>query len=389
MYTGQTVFAQLMQLAPREAFGKAVRAYQGNRGVRSFPCWSQFLCMAYAQLTGRSSLRDIETCLNAHPERLYHMGFRGTIARSTLAEANENRDFRIYSHFARCLIAKARALYRDEELAVELDQTVYALDSTTIDLCLALFPWARFRKTKGAVKMHTLLDLRGAIPAFVTVSTGKLHDVNVLDVVPLEAESIVTMDRAYVDFRRLYTIHRLPAYFVVRAKRNVLFRRLRSAPVDKGAGVRADQSVMLKTTRSREFYPEALRRVVFYDTAKARRLVFLTNHFDIPAPTVAEIYRQRWQVELFFKWIKQHLRIKAFFGTSPNAVKTQIWTAISLYLLVAIAKKTLDLPGSLHTILHILEVNAFERKPINQLVSDALRHDKEPCNSNQLNLFEN
>jgi hypothetical protein len=387
--TGKTVFAQIMQLVPRYEFNKCVRRYEGNQGVRSFPCWSQFLCMTYAQLTGRSSLRDIETCLNAHPERLYHMGFRGLIARSTLADANERRDFSIYADFASHLIHQARALYQGEELVVDLDNTIYALDSTTIDLCLALFPWARFRKTKGAVKMHTLLDLRGSIPAFITLSTGKLHDVNVLDVLPLEAQSIVTMDRAYVDFARLYRIHRLPAYFVVRAKRNVLFRRVSSNPPDPERGVRADQTVVLQTKDSRAAYPEPLRRVSFYDANRDKRLVFLTNHFDVPAPMVAELYRQRWQVELFFKWVKQHLRIKAFFGTSPNAVKTQIWTAISLYLLIAIAKKKLDLPGSLHTILHLLEVNAFEKKSIKQLVIDALRQDDGTQNSKQLNLFDN
>lgn len=389
MNTGKTVFAQLMQLVPRYQFNKCVGRYQGNQGVRSFPCWSQFLCMTYAQLTGRTSLRDIETCLNAHPERLYHMGFRAPIARSTLADANERRDFAIYAEFAQHLIERARTLYQGEELAVDLDNTVYALDSTTIDLCLALFPWARFRKTKGAVKMHTLLDLRGSIPAFVTLSTGKLHDVNVLDVLPLEAQCILTMDRAYVDFARLYRIHRLPAYFVVRTKRNVRLRRISSNPPPAGSGVRADQTVVLQTKESRTAYPEPLRRVSFHDAERDKRLVFLTNHFDIPAPMVADLYRQRWQVELFFKWVKQHLRIKAFFGTSANAVKTQIWTAISLYLLIAIAKKTLDLPGSLHTILHLLEVNAFEKKPIKQLVTDALRQDNDPGISNQLNLFEN
>jgi hypothetical protein len=387
--TGSTVFAQIMQLVPRYQFNKCVRRHQGNQGVRSFPCWSQFLCMAYSQLTGRTSLRDIETCLNAHPERLNHMGFRAPIARSTLADANERRDFSIYAEFASYLIQQARALYQGEELAVDLDNTVYALDSTAIDLCLALFPWARFRKTKGAVKMHTLLDLRGSIPAFITISTGKLHDVNVLDVLPLETESILTMDRAYVDFARLYRIHSLPAYFVVRAKRNVLFRRISSNPPERERGVRADQTVLLQTKASRAAYPEPLRRVSFYDEKRNKRLVFLTNHFGIPASMVADLYRQRWQVELFFKWIKQHLRIKAFFGTSPNAVKTQIWTAISLYLLIAIAKKTLDLPASLHTILHLLEVNAFEKKPIKQLVTDALRLDNGLGTSNQLNLFEN
>ena len=389
MNTGRTVFAQLLQDVPQYEFDKCVERYRGHHRARSFSCWNQFLCMAFAQLTGRTSLRDIVACLNSHHEKLYHMGFRGRISRSTLADANERRDFRIFQDFANVLIPIARRLYRDEALALDLEQTIYALDSTTIDLCLSVFPWAHFRKTKAAVKMHTLLDIRGAIPAFITVTTGKLHDVNVLDEVPLEPDSVVTMDRAYVDFARLYAIHRLAAFFVVRAKRNLRFRRIDSVPADGATGVRADQTIVLAGTKSRQAYPEPLRRVSYVDQDKGKRLVFLTNHFAISAKTVADIYRHRWQVELFFKWTKQHLRIKAFYGTSPNAVKTQIWIAISLYLLVAIATKTLGLPASLHTILQILEVNAFEKTSIFQLVSNALYHETDPEISNQLNLFDN
>ena len=387
MNKGRTVFTQLLQHVPRHEFNKCVERYGGHRGVRSFSCWNQFLCMAFAQLTGRTSLRDIVVCLNSHHEKLHHMGFRGRISRSTLADANECRDFRIFQEFANVLIPVARRLYRDDALALDLDQTLYALDSTTIDLCLSVFPWAHFRKTKAAVKMHTLLDVRGAIPAFITVTTGKVHDVNVLDDIPLEASSVVTMDRAYVDFARLYAIHRLPAFFVVRAKRNLRFRRIDSVNGHKAPGVRADQTIVLTGTKSRQAYPEPMRRVSYVDPESKKRLVFLTNHFAIQATTVADIYRHRWQVELFFKWVKQHLRIKAFYGTSPNAVKTQIWIAISLYLLVAIANKTIGLPATLYTILQIMEVNAFEKKPIFQLVSDALRDQPHPQITNQLNLF--
>jgi hypothetical protein len=370
MNAGKTVFAQLLEHVSHYEFDKCVDRYHGNQKVRSFSCWNQFLCMAYAQLTGRTSLRSIEAGLNAQHEKLYHMGFRGRIARSTLADANESRDFQIYQDVAAHLIQRACQLYQDEPLALDVQNTLYALDSTTIELCLSLFPWAHFRKTKGAVKMHTLLNVRGAIPTFVAISTGKLSDVNVLDVVPLDAEAIVAMDRAYLDFARLYAIHRRLAFFVIRAKKNLRFRRLASAPVDKSLGVRADQTIVLKRRKSRRAYPQTLRRVSYRDQETHRRFVFLTNLFDIPAKTVADIHKYRWQIELFFKWIKQHLRLKAFYGTSPNAVKTQIWIAISLYLLVAIAKKTLYLPGSLHTILDILEVNAFEKKPIFQLVSN-------------------
>ncbi len=388
MNTGKTVFAQLMEHFSPYEFDKCVERYRGNHRVRSFSCLDQFLCMAFAQFTGRQSLRDIETCLNSHREKLYHMGFRGAVSRSTLADANEQRDFRIYQDFAQGLIVTARKLYQSDRFALELDHTVYALDSTTIDLCLSLFPWAHFRKTKAAIKMHTLLDLRGSIPAFICLTTGKVHDVNLLEAVPLESDSIVTMDRAYVDYKRLYAVHRIPAYFVVRAKRNLRFRRIASRPADKSNGVRADQTITLLVQKSRLGYPETLRRVSYVDSETGKRLVFLTNHFGISAKTVADIYRQRWQVELFFKWVKQHLRIKAFYGTSPNAVKTQIWIAISVYLLVAIVKKQLRLPASLHTILQILEMNVFEKKPIYQIVNDGLKQETNDPDSNQLKLFE-
>jgi IS4 transposase len=315
------------------------------------------------------------------------MGFRWKVSRSTLADANETRDFRIYQDFGHILIGIARKLYQGEDLGLDLQQTVYALDSTTIDLCLSTFPWAAFRKSKAAVKMHTLLDLRGAIPTFVSLTTGKTHDVKMMDAIPIDADTICTMDRGYLDFQRLYQIHVTQAFFVIRAKHNMRFRRLYSNPVDKTTGIQADQSIVLVGYKSRTAYPETLRRVRYYDVQQNKRLVFLTNHFGIPAKTVADIYHCRWQVELFFKWIKQHLRIKTFYGTSPNAVKTQIWIAISIYLLVAIVKKRLNLPGSLHTILQVLEVNIFEKKDIYQTVSDALKQETENPNANQLILF--
>lgn len=387
MNPGKTIFAQLLQQISHYQFRKIVDQYKGSHRIRSFSCWDQFIAMAFAQLTGRDSLRDIESCLSSHREKLYHMGLRSLISRSTLADANERRDFRIYQDFGYSLIKTARELYQGESLAIELDKSLYALDSTTIDLCLSLFPWATFRKTKAAVKMHTLLDLRGSIPTFIHVSTGKEHDVTILDTAPLEPDSIVTMDRAYLDFTRLYAIHRLPAFFVIRAKSNLRYRRLVSHKADKAAGVRADQVVALVGPRTKKAYPESLRRISYYDATNDKRLVFLTNLFAVPAKTVANIYRQRWRVELFFKWVKQHLRIKAFFGTSANAVKTQIWIAIIAYLLVAIAKKKLNLPGNLHTILQILEVNVFEKRPIIQVVSDALKQEHDAGNPNQLKLF--
>jgi hypothetical protein len=387
MNAGKTVFAQLLAHLPRHEFRKAVTRYRGNFRVRSFSCWDQFIAMAFAQLTGRESLRDIESCLCSQQEKLYHVGMRGKISRSTLADANEKRDFRIYEQVGYSLIRIARKLYQAEELAVELDRSLYALDSTTIDLCLSLFPWATFQKTKAAVKMHTLLDLRGSIPTFVGLTSGAVHDVHFLDVAPLEEDSVVTLDRGYLDFERLYTVHRLPAFFVIRAKRNLRFRRLSSSPVDKESGVRVDQIIALVGARSRLAYPESLRRVAFYDGENHRRLVFLTNLFSVSAKTVADIYKQRWQVELFFKWIKGHLRIKSFYGTSANAVKTQVWVAIIVYLLVAIAKKRLKLQPTLHTLLQIVEVNLFEKIDIIQLVNKALRQEIMAEADNQLNLF--
>lgn len=387
MNSGKTVFAQLIEHLPRYEFNQCVLRYHGNHKVRSFSCMDQFLCMAFAQLTYRESLRDIVTCLNSHRSKLYHMGFRGKIAKSTLADANELRDFRIYQDFGYLLIDIASKLYRDEDLGLDLKLSVYALDSTIIDLCLSTFPWATFRKKKAAVKIHTLLDVQGSIPTFIFVTPGSVHDVNIIDTVPFEAESVYAMDRAYLDFERLYQIDQLSAFFVIKSKSNTRLRRIYSAPVDKASGVQADQTVMLIGYKSRKAYPDPFRRVRYYDAERDKRLVVLTNNFLVPAKTVADIYRLRWQVELFFKWIKQHLRIKSFFGTSPNAVKTQIWIAVSVYLLVAIVKKRLNLPGSLHTILQILEVNLFEKIQISQLVEATINHEIESRDDNQLNLF--
>jgi hypothetical protein len=387
MNSGKTVFAQLLQHLPRYEFNQCVLRYYGNHKVRSFSCLDQFLCMAFAQLTYRESLRDIVTCLNSHREKLYHMGFRGKLSKSTLADANELRDFRIYQDFGYLLINIANKLYRDEDLGLDLKLVVYALDSTVIDLCLSTFPWATFRKTKAAVKVHTLLNVQGSIPTFIFVTPASVHDVNMMDAVPFEADSVYTLDRAYLDFERLYQINQLSAFFVIKSKSNTRLRRIYSAPVDKTIGVQADQTVMLVGHKSRSAYPDPFRRVRYYDAKRNKRLIVLTNNFLIPAKTVADIYRLRWQVELFFKWIKQHLRIKSFFGTSPNAVKTQIWVAVSVYLLVAIIKKRLNLPGSLHTILQILEVNLFEKKPISQVVNEAVNHETGWNNDNQLNLF--
>lgn len=343
--------------------------------------------MAFAQLSGRESLRDIEVTLNSHHKKLYHMGIRGRIARSTLADANEKRDWRMYQDFAHTLIPIAKRLYRDEELAVDIENELYALDSTTIDLCLSLFPWARFQQKKAAVKIHTLLDLRGSIPTFVAVSDGLTHDVSLMNVIPTPLDAVQVMDRGYLDFKQLYRIHLIPAYFVIRAKSNLKYRRIHSTPVDKNIGLRCDQAITLTGKRSKYYYPEPLRRVRYFDSKQNRYFVFLTNNFAIDAKTVADIYHCRWQVELFFKWIKGHLRIKAFFGTSSNAVKTQIWIAISVYLLVAIAKKQWDVPVSLHTFLQIIEVNLFEKRPIYQIVTEAIGQEMEPLFANQLNLF--
>jgi Domain of unknown function (DUF4372)/Transposase DDE domain len=387
MNAGKTVFAQILEHLPRYEFDKFVEKYEGDHRVRRFPCYDQFLCLAYAQLTYRESLRDIETCLNSHHEKLYHIGFRGQISRSTIARAGEKRDCQIYQDFAYHLIFITRKLYKNEDLAIDLDYSLYAFDSTTIDLCLSLFPWALFRKTKAAIKMHTLLDLRGSIPTFISLTTGKVHDVNVLDILPLEKDSVIAIDRGYIDFSRLYTVNLFPAFFVIRAKSNFRCRRLNSQKVDKTLGLRSDQRIVLTTKKSRAAYPETLRRVSYVDLDTKKRFIYLTNIFTVSAITIADIYKQRWQVELFFRWIKQHLRIKTFYGTSPNAVKTQIWIAVSIYLLVAILKKRLHLPGNLHTILQILEVNIFEKRPIIQIVKDAYKQEPEPALCNQLNLF--
>jgi len=386
MYGGKLVFAQVMEFAPWHTFRRLVDKHQGDFNVRRFSCLDQFLCMAFAQLTYRESLRDIEACLRAQSARLYHLGIRGNVSRSALADANEGRDWRIHFEFAEALIRIARRLYAREALAVDLDETVYALDSTTIDLCLALFPWASFRKAKAAIKLHTLLDLRGAIPTFIHISDGKLHDVNVLDLLIPEAGAFYVMDRGYLDFERLYALHQAGSFFVTRAKSNFKFRRILSQPVDRCTGLICDQRVELIVLQSRQAYPERLRRIRYRDE-EGRTLVFLTNNMGLPALTICGLYRQRWHVELFFKWIKQHLRIKRFFGNSQNAVKTQIWIAVAAYLLVAIMRKRLNLDLSLHAILQILSVTPFEKTPLFQLLSEPQAPDNVPYDDNQLILL--
>jgi hypothetical protein len=360
-----------MDFLPLYEFRKCVERYRGDHKVRGFSCREQLLCMAFAQLTFRESLRDIESCLRARSSKLYHMGLRCRVSRSTLADANEKRDWRIYADFAQVLIHEARELYRNEEFGVQLDQTVYALDSSTIDLCLSLFPWAKFRKTKAAIKLHTLIDLRGAIPTFIEITDGKVHDVNILDELIPEPGSIYVMDRGYVDFSRLYTLTLFSAHFVIRSKSNMKFRRLYSHPVDKSTGVRCDQTIVLTGVNSAKDYPAKLRRIRFFDAETQKDLVFMTNNFALPAYTITRLYKCRWQVELFFKWIKQHLRIKVFFGTSENAVKTQIWIAISVYVMIAILKKRLKLEASLYTILQIISVTVFEQTPMPQILTDS------------------
>lgn len=367
MNAAKLVFAQLMQWVPHYHFHRLVKRYKGNYKVSRFACWDQFLCMAFAQLTYRESLRDIEACLRSRPNLLYHLGIRGHVARSTLADANEQRDWRIYADLAQWLVARARKLYAQEDLGVELDETLYALDSTTIDLCLTLFPWARFRRHKAAVKMHTLLDLRGAIPTLICITEGKLHDVHFLDELILEAGAFYVMDRGYLDYGRLYRFVLENAFFVTRAKSNLDCRWAASRTVDRTTGLRADQTVYLQGKQAALDYPGPLRRVSYYDLETKKHLVFLTNNFDLPALTIALIYKRRWQIELFFKWIKQNLRIKAFFGTSDNAVKTQLWIAVCVYLLVAIVKKEMKLEPSLSTILQVVSVNVFQQEPLPQL----------------------
>jgi hypothetical protein len=388
MHIGKTLFAQVMDFLPWKTFHRIVTRYQGNHRVRTLSCAEQFRCMAFAQLTYRESLRDIEVCLSAQAAKLYHMGFRQPVSRSTLADANERRDWRIYADFAQRLITQARKLYAADSFGVELSNTVYALDATTIDLCLSVFPWAPFRSTKAAIKLHTLLDLRGAIPSFIHISDGKLHDVNVLDLLLPEAGAFYVMDRAYVDFERLYTLDQTGAFFVTRAKSNMDARRLYSAPTDRSTGLICDQTIVLNGFYSSQHYPQHLRRIRFKDPETDKTLVFLTNHFQLPALTICALYKSRWQVELFFKWIKQHLRIKRFFGTSENAVKSQIWIAVSVYVLIAIIKKRLNLDVSLHTLLQILSVTIFEKIELTQAVADSAFEQNQPMFDNQLNLFD-
>ena len=388
MYTGKIVFSQIMDFLPMHEFQKCINRYQGNYYIKTFSCLDQFLCMAFAQLTYRESLRDIEACLRSMQNKLYHMGIRGKISRSTLSDANERRDWRIYADFAQVLIHIARTLYINEDFGVELDNTVYALDSTTIDLCLSLFPWARFRKRKGAIKLHALMDLRGNIPSFIEITDGKLHDVNILDYLIPESGSFYIMDRAYIDFLRLYVLTQCSAFFVIRAKTNFQFRRLYSHPIDKSTGLRCDQIIVPAGINSYKDYPDKLRRIRYFDSDNDMYLTFLTNSFILPALTIAQLYKCRWRIELFFKWIKQNLRIKSFYGTSENAVKTQIWIAISIYVLIAIIKKRLNLQLSFYTILQIFSVTAFEQIPIIQILTDFNLENQMGDSCNQLLLFE-
>ena len=387
MNQGRTIFAQLAEHLPHKEFQKCVARYHGDSNLRGFSCWDQYLAMSFAQLTYRESLRDIEACLGAMLPKLYHMGFRGKVARSTLADANDAHDWRIYAAFAQVLIGIARPLYAAEPMSVELDQSLYALDSTTIDLCLSLFPWARFRKHKAAVKMHTLLDLRGNIPTFIHITDGKVADVNVLDEFLPEPGAFYVMDRGYIDFERLYRFTLESAFFVVRTKTNLLLQRRYSHLVDPSAGIRSDQTVILTSMASASIYPDALRKVSYVDAETGKRLVFLTNNFSLPALTIAALYKQRWQVELFFKWIKQHLRIKAFYGTSENAVKTQIWIAVSVYVLVAIVRKRLELEASLYQILQVLSLTQFEKTPILRALYPYDSQEDLFDDPTQLNLF--
>ena len=388
MYVGKTLFAQVMEFLPWKTFYRIVRRYQGDHRIRTLSCAEQFRCLAFAQLTYRESLRDIEVCLSAQASKLYHAGLRQPVSRSTLADANERRDWRIYAELAQRLIAQARRLYAGDALEVELSNTVYALDATTIDLCLTVFPWAPFRTTKAAIKLHTLLDLRGSIPSFIHISDGKLHDVNALDLLIPEAGAFYVMDRAYLDFQRLHVLHQAGAFFVTRAKSNLDARRVYSAVVDRSTGLICDQRIALNGFYSEQHYPELLRRIRFKDPKSNKSLIFLTNHFTLPALTICDLYRSRWHVELFFKWIKQHLRIKRFFGTSENAVKTQIWTAVSVYVLIAIIKKRLNLQASMHTLLQILSVTVFEKLPLVQaLATETVSTDPSQFD-NQLNLFD-
>ena len=391
MHIGKLVFSQVLEHLPMHTFRRCVQRYDGNHKIKSFSCLDQFLCMAFAQLTYRESLRDIEACLRAQREKLYHMGIRGGVSRNTLANANKVRDWRIYADFAQALIKIARPLYAEEDLGLDLDNTIYALDASTIDLCLSVFPWALFRSTKSAVKLHTLLDLRGNIPTFIHISDGKLHDVNVLDIMVPEPGAFYIMDRGYLDFGRLFSMDQAGAFFVIRAKSNTVYQRRYSHPVSsvaRASGVKCDQTIILTGVKATDDYPQPLRRIKYHDSKTEKTFNFLTNNLTIPAQTIADLYRYRWQVELFFKWIKQHLRIKAFFGNSENAVKSQIWIAISVYVLVAIIKKQLKLETELYTILQILSLTLFEKTPLDQLLMMSDYKDKECAMDNQLNLFD-
>ena len=388
MNSGRTVFAQLIEFLPVREFRKCVDRYRGEYKVQKFTCLDQFLCMAFAQLTFRESLRDIETCLLANQTKLYSMGFRAPVKRSTLADANEGRDWRIWADLAALLIRRARKLYCNDSFGIELDNTVYALDATTIDLCLSLFPWAPFRSTKAAVKLHTLLDLRGNIPAFFHISDGKTHEVNVLDMLTFEAGAFYVMDRGYLDFSRLFALHQAGAFFITRAKRGMDARRIYSMPTDRSTGIICDQRIALNGFYISQDYPEQLRRIRFKDPESGKTLVFLTNNTALPALTIAALYKSRWQVELFFKWIKQHLRIKRFIGTSENAVKTQIWCAVATYVLIAIVKKELQLDASLYTLLQILSVSVFEKTQLSQAFAGSGQFQNQADFTNQLNLFD-
>ncbi len=388
MYAGKIIFAQIIDHLPIHTFHRCVGRYRGHYKIQSFSCLDQYLCMAFAQITYRESLRDIEACLRAQRAKLYHMGIRGHVSRSTLADANEKRDWRIHADFTQALIAIARPLYAEDSFGVELDHTVYALDATTIDLCLSVFPWAPFQRSKAAIKLHTLLDLRGPIPAFIHISGANWYDVKVLDEIIPEPGAFYIMDRGFIDFARLHRLTQGAAFFVIRAKSNFQFRRLTSRPVDKTAGLRCDQTVRTTGIRSTTSYPDKLRRITYRDPESGKALTFLTNNFALPALTIARLYKCRWQVELFFKWIKQHLRIKRFFGTSENAVKTQIWIAVSVYLLVAILKKRPNVEASLYTILQILSVTVFEKTPIRQMLTDTAPSMQESQYRNQLKLFD-
>ena len=388
MYVDRIVFSQLIDFLPKYQFNKCVRFYRGNNRVRRFSCLDQFLCMAFAQLTYRESLRDIETCLRSMQPKLYHAGFRGNMSRSTLAEANENRDWRIYADFAQVLIAKARKLYANDNFGLDLKQAAYAFDSSTIDLCLTLFPWATFRKRKAAIKLHTLIDLRGSIPCFISITDGKTHDVNILDQLILEAGAFYIMDRGHVDFSRLYLFNQHQAFFITRAKSNMNYVRRDYRSVDKTTGLRSDQTIVLRGNKASKDYPIPLRRVSYYDSENRKRLVFITNNFFLDALTIAKLYRCRWQVELFFKWIKQNLQIKTFFGTTENAVKTQIWIAICVYVLVAIIKKELKLSRSLTEILQILSITLFEKVPMDKVLTKTFPQIGSDEFCNQLLLFD-